>query len=590
MRTFFKIFFACLLALFVGGFITFLVLAGIIGSLANQEDTPTLSANTILHIDLSKPVTDQGKEMDFDFLNLSSDAVLSLQDVVNAIEHAATDTAVKAIYLKGRYSSLGLAGTQEVKMALATFKDSGKPIVAFAEFMTLRAYEVCHLATHLYLQPGGMFEWAGYNLELMFFKKALDKLAIKPEIFYAGQFKSATEPFRLTKMTDANRLQLTAFLNSMYGQMLSSVQKNRGVDSATLVQLANQLKARTAEQALAQGLIDGTLYDNEVKDTLKALAGTNRKGDLNLMDIADYKKTISKSSSGDKIALVYAVGDIMDGDIDEEEVISGDRYRALLRRLRTDDRIKAVVLRVNSPGGSALASETIWKELQLLKAEKPLVVSMGDYAASGGYYMSAIADTIFATPNTITGSIGVFSMYFDAQRMLNDKLGLTFDGVSTGQYADFGNVARPMSAFEKTVAQAEVDTIYTLFKKRVADGRKMRLTQVDSVAQGRIWSGTEALQVGLVDKLGNLNDAIACAARMAGSDKYYVRTYPKVLTLLDKLMEKKDPNTADLQMAKKVLGPGYFGWLQAFTGLKRMANTPQAKLPLQLKVVQPFEP
>jgi protease-4 len=577
MRNFFKIFFASLLAIFVTLILLIVTLVFLINAAAS-DDAPLVKDKTVLYIDISKPVEEQGGGIEFNFPDFNADPTPGIRDYILAVEHAATDTSVKAIYLMGRGNAMGFAASQEFGKALDVFRESGKPIFASGAVMSQRAYEITHRASHLFLQPGGIFEWTGYNIELMFFKNALDKLAIEPEIFYAGQFKGATEPYRVTKMSDANRLQYQVFLEGIYGQFLQSVASHRGLDSNQLVQLANQLAISSPDQALQAGLIDGVLYEDEVRDSLRSLIGIKKGNDIPFMDIAKYSETVPKTGSGDRIALVYADGAIVDGKGETGEV-AADAFRAFLSEIRNDEKIKAVVLRINSPGGSAIASELIWRELSLIQKEKPLVVSMGEYAASGGYYIATMADSIFAMPNTLTGSIGVFSVYFNAKQLLNEKLGLTFDGVRTTEYADFGTATRPMSAFEKQVAQRDVDTTYALFKSRVVAGRKLAPAKVDSIAQGRVWTGTDALQIGLIDRIGSLEDAIACAGRMAKAEKYTLRTYPEVKSIFERLMDNSDPNTTEMKLVEKHMGTAATGWVKEIRQISKMANQTQMRMP-----------
>jgi protease IV len=582
MNTFFKVFFACLLAIVVVVFLGFFILIGI-GASFSKTDKPVVKGKTVLFLDLSQPIAEQGREDDFSFGSFNLESTPGLHDMIAAIKHGIGDSSVKALYLLSRGNGMGMAASQELGAAIDSFKASGKPVVAFADIMPQRAYEIAHRGSHIFVQPGGAFEWVGMHAELLFFKNLLDRLYVKPEVFYAGQFKSATEPFRMTKMSDANRLQLQSFLNALQQASYSSIAKHRGIDAAKLNNLANTLAVRTAEQAAAAGLISGVLYDDQVRDTLRELAGLKKDENIPFMTLTDYRKATKKAGTGERIAVVYADGDIVDGK-GEDNNIGSANFRSFLSKLRSDSKVKAVVLRINSPGGSAIASEFIWRELKLIQAEKPLVVSMGNYAASGGYYMAAAADSIFAMPGTLTGSIGVFSLTFDAQKMFNDKLGLNFDGVGTNTYSDNGSITRPMTAFEKQVAQNDVDSIYRLFKQRVMDGRQLSSAQVDSIAQGRIWSGGDALGIRLVDYAGGLDAAIACAARMAKLEKYSLREYPRQRSLMDKLFgDKEDPNTTQVRLLSKQLTPQHAAWLKEYHHLTRMNRHPQARLPFLIQ-------
>jgi len=584
MNTFFKVFFGCLLAIVVAGFLAIMIIIGMAASLTASEK-PVVQDKSILYIDLSQPVVEQGREEDLNLNTFSLDKIAGLHDMIEAVRYAIGDSSIKALYLLARGNSMGMAASQEFGAMVDSFRASGKPVVAYADIMPQRAYEIAHRASHVYAQPGGAVEWVGYHVEVMFFKNLLDKLEVKPEIFYAGQFKSATEPFRLTKMSDANRLQYNEFLHSIYSNTIRSISRHRNLDSASLATWANTLAISTSEQALAHGMLDRVLYEDQVRDTLRKLSGIKMADDLRLIKIADYIEAFKEVGSGDRIAVVYADGNIIGGTSSDGNEIASDDFRALLAKLRRDDKVKAVVMRINSPGGSAIASEIIWRELELIKKVKPFVVSMGDYAASGGYYIACSADSIFAQPNTLTGSVGVFTIMVDAQKMLNNKLGITFDGVSTNTYSDYGNIARPMTDFEKKVTQRDVDTIYHVFKSRVVNGRKLSGAKVDSIAQGRVWSGTDALKIGLVDRMGGLQDAIDCAARMAKLKKYSTRPYPARPSLIDQIMgTKDDPNTVQSKLLSRQLAPEHAALLKEYRMLQTLANHPQARLPFVLQL------
>jgi protease-4 len=584
MNTFFKVFFGCLLAIVVAGFLGILILFGMAASLTTSVK-PVVQDKSILYIDLSQPVMEQGRDEEINLNTFSIDKIPGLHDMIGAVRHAIGDSSIKALYLLARGNSMGMAASQEFGAIIDSFRASGKPVVAYADIMPQRAYEIAHKASHIYAQPGGAVEWVGYHVEVMFFKNLLDKLELKPEIFYAGQFKSATEPFRLTKMSDANRLQYSAFLQSIYSSTLRSISRHRNIDSATLAGLANNLAISTAEQAYTHGMLDGVLYEDQVRDTLRKLSGIKMADDLRMIKISDYIEATKQTGTGDRIAVIYADGSIIGGSSPGGNDIASDDFRAMLAKLRRDDKVKAVVMRINSPGGSAIASEIIWRELELIKKEKPLVVSMGDYAASGGYYIACGADSIFAQPNTLTGSIGVFTIMVDAQKMLNNKLGITFDGVSTNTYSDYGNIARPMTGFEKSKTQRDVDTIYNIFKSRVTAGRKLSGAKVDSIAQGRVWSGSDALKIGLVDKMGGLQDAIDCAARMAKLKKYSTRSYPGRPSLIDQLLgTKDDPNTVQAKLISRQLLPEHATLIREYRMLQNLANHPQARLPFVLQL------
>ena len=379
---------------------------------------------------------------------------------------------------------------------------------------------------------------AGFSVEYTFFKKALDKLEIKPQIFYDGKFKSATEPFREEKMTPANKLQTETWIGDIYGDFLQRSAVSRSADSATLHDLANRYVLHDAESAVRHGLLDGAKYDDEVKSEIKQRLKLADDDKIQFITPGTYLESgiLNRKYSGSRIAVVYAEGEIVYGTGVEGQ-IGSDEYLALFRKLRYTNDVKAIVLRINSPGGSSLASEIIWREIELIrKSGKPVVVSMGDVAASGGYYIACNADSIFAQPNTITGSIGVFAVVPDFSAFMKNKLGVTFDGVKTATYADALTVTRPLTPVEKNIIQREVDKIYSDFKMRVADGRKKDTAYVDSIAQGRVWTGQRAVSLGLVDRLGNIQDAIASAATLAKTKEYMIREYPEPRSPFDAIL------------------------------------------------------
>ncbi|HSR39528.1 MAG TPA: signal peptide peptidase SppA [Phnomibacter sp.] len=579
MRSFLKIFFASLLALVI--FFLILLAAGVgLVSSAVSEEKPEIKARTVLVIDLNRPIMEQRVEEGFGLLEGQTPSLNGLYDIERALDAAATDTAVKGVYLIGGNNPNGFATSQELRHSLKQFKNSGKFIVAFANDMNQRAYEVVSISDEIYLNPVGGMSWQGYSYQLAFFKATLDKLEVKPEIFYAGQFKSATEPFRYTKMSDPNREQMTAFVESLYQQFLLNTSKDRGIDTARLRMLATELRMHNASDGVREKLVDDAQYDDEVKSKIARRIGAPGIDKINFMTIGDYIKAYHKPErKKDLIAVIYAQGDIVDGN-STDGMIGGDGFRQLVRKARLDKNVKAVVLRVNSPGGSAVASEVIHRELSLLQKEKPLVVSMGDYAASGGYYISCGADSIFAQPNTLTGSIGVFAMLFDVSKMMSNKLGITFDEVNTAPSATLGSPFRPLTDKERKYLQEDVDSIYATFKARVAVVRQLKPEMVDSIAQGRIWSGTAAVKNGLVDRLGGMQDAVACAARLAKLKEYSLKEWPVVEPFFEKLFGKKKDE--QIQMAwhvKQQMGPTFYYLWKQMEQLRQMQGRVQMRLP-----------
>ena len=578
MRSFFKIFFASLLALIIFSLLGVFFLITLAGSLT-AKDRPRVEAKSVLVLDLGQHYAEQEKQNPLSVISSEQRNVPGLYDVLRLINRAKTDKNISDIYIIGNNNPNGFAASEELRNALKDFKSSNKFILAHGDVITQKAYGVASIADKIYVSPQGYLEWSGYNVDYAFVKGTLQKLEIEPQIFYAGKFKSATEPFRADQMTPENELQTSVWLNDLYSDFLLKTAEVRKIDTATLHQLANDAKIQNATDAANYKLVDGVKYDDQVKDEIKSKLGVDKYERLNFITINSYFAAVDVSKgNGEKIALIYAEGDIMDGKSDEG--ISAEHYRTLIRKARLDRTIKAIVFRVNSGGGSSMASETIWRELSLAKQEKPVVVSFGDIAASGGYYISCAADSIFAQPTTITGSIGVFGIIPNMQAFFKNKLGVTFDGVKTAPYADAGNIYRPMNEKEKQLVQANVNMIYAQFKQRVADGRKRDTAYIDSIAQGRVWTGLRAKEIGLIDRFGGIDDAIQSAAAMAKLKEYRIREYPEPKNIFDQLFGKADPmNYADKM--KSELGEENYKIYQEMKRVKEMSNTVQARLPFQ---------
>ena len=576
MRSFFKMFLASFLALFLFCVIGFFIMMALFAALASKEEAK-IPKNAILTINLAQPLPERLQKNPLGSLIGEDDEIPGLYDAVRLIRKAKKDNNIAGILIKADGNGNGFANSDELRDAILDFRESKKFVIAHGDVMTQGAYYLASAAEKVYVNPVGVMDWRGLNAELAFVKGTLDKLKIEPQIFYAGKFKSATEPFRKTEMTPENELQTQEWLGDLYRYMLVKISETRNIDTATLHRLANTAAIQTPQDALNNKLIDGVKYDDEIKDELKQRLKIGKNDKLHMVPLDKYAETGGWRQSGkDRIALVYAEGDIIDGKGDKQ-LIGSEDYVKLLRKVRLDENIKAIVFRINSGGGSALASENIWREISLAKKVKPVIVSFGDVAASGGYYIAAAADSIFASPNTITGSIGVFGIVPNMQGFFNDKLGVTFDGVKTAEYADAATVTRPLTEQEKKFVQQTVDNIYSQFKQRVAEGRKRDTAYIDSIAQGRVWSGEDALRLGLVDKLGGLEDAIAAAARMAKLDKYRLREYPEVGNWMDELFEKK--NVDPVVKMKQELGDENFKVYQELVRVKRMVGTTQARLP-----------
>ncbi len=585
MRSFLKIFLAALVALIVFAIAFILVIAGVIGSATSSSKVP-IAANGVLVLDLSQSFAEQAKDNPLNnlFDNPNGD-VPGLYDVVRMIRYAKSDSSIKGIYIKAGDNGNGYAASEELRQALIDFKKSKKFIIAYGSVIPERAYYVANVADKIYCNPVGGVEWNGFAIDLMFVKGLLDKLEIQPEIFYAGKFKSATEPLRATQMTDANRLQTTVWMNDIYSNLLMRTADARHTDTATLHQLANTGAVQTANDAVKYNLVDGLRYDDQVRSEMLKKLGKEEKDDINFIPFGKYAKAVDYQKNGDggKIDIIYAQGDIVDGKGDKDEIGSDD-YIKLIRKARLDNDVDAIVFRVNSPGGSAMASEAIWREITLAKKQKPVVVSMGDYAASGGYYISCAADSVFADETTITGSIGVFSVLANLKDFFNDKLGITFDGVKTATYADLGSMSRPLTDQEKRFVQASVDSIYQTFTSRVADGRKRDTVYIDSIAQGRVWIGKRAIGVGLVDRTGSLQDAVDCAASMAKLKDYKTREYPEQKSWLEELTDQSFMSQSKEDALVKEIGQQHYDIFIKAKQFSTIVNIPQARLPFEMRM------
>lgn len=584
MRGFLKSFLAALVALIVFTLVAVFILAGIVGGLLSPSK-PDVGSKAVLVLDLSQNFKEQPQ--DNPLSSLGSDDqydIPGLYEVVRLIDHAKQDSAIKGIYIKCNANPNGFASNEEIRAALADFKKSGKFIYAYGDMITQKSYYVANLSDKIYCNPKGDLEWKGFASQMLFLKGSLQKLEIEPQIFYAGKFKSATEPLREEHMTDANRLQLTELLGDFYNRFLLTTAQARGLDTSVLRKCVNEQLIRRSQDALDYKLIDGIKYDDEVKDELRKKLGVDKHSYLNFIGLGKYAKAVSYKKTGkDKIALIYAEGDVVDGKGEREE-IGSDTYRWLIRKARFDKDIKAIVLRVNSGGGSSLASENIWRELTLARKEKPVVVSFGDVAASGAYYLSCNADSIFAMPGTITGSIGVFAVIPNLQGFFRNKLGVTFDAVKTAQEADMLSIAKPLTPYEKQYIQSEIDTIYHDFKTRVSDGRHKTMEFIDSIAQGRVWSGTLGLNIGLVDRIGTLQQAIDCAARMANTTDYRLVESPEPKSFIDRLLGKYSKSAGMKAAVKEEIGEeGYRTYIQ-LKRVRSMIGISETKLPFDLDI------
>lgn len=528
-----KTFLACLLAIVVGSivsfFFTLLVVAGIISSISFfAEESYSVSPRSVLMIDLSEPIVEHSSSNlldNFDLQKFTIKKTVSIYDAVALIDAAASDARIKGIYIKVTPQvAASSSALYELREALVRFRSNSleKFVITYGDTYSQGALYLSSVADKIYVNPMGGVEWSGMAATATFFKGTLDKLGVEPEIIRHGKFKSAVEPFMLTKLSDENRLQLESMVGSMWGYFVGEIASARSLSADTLQMLASELRISTAQDAMRAGLVDSVIYRDRLIENLKVLCDGVEP---DLVTLNEYRRSGVNINgdvmSHDEVAVIYATGDIVDvGDANTQ--IVGNDLAATIRSVRQDDAVKAIVLRVNSPGGSALASEVVRHEVEMARAAKPLVVSMGDYAASGGYWISVPADEIVATPTTLTGSIGVFGLMFNVEKGAREKLGVTFDVVKTNPSADMGSITRPLTALERRTIQNSVDTIYNRFVINVVRGRQMSAESVDSLGGGRVWSGLQAKENGLVNSIGGLSDAIILAGEKAGVEKYRV--------------------------------------------------------------------
>jgi protease IV len=566
-------------------FIFFIVVSVVSGG----KDEVEVQSNSVLHLSLDAMIKERGQSENQGLAGaLGGEApALGLDHFIDDIKRAATDDHISGIFIEMK----GIAGAPssmvDVRRALEEFRASGKWIVAYAEDFAQGGYYISSVANEVYMYPQGSMDWRGINAEVMFFKKLLDKLEIEAQVIRGpnNKFKSAVEPYIYDRMSDANRAQMESFISDVWNVMLDDISNSRQVNVATLNALADSLVLVDPKKTVENRIIDGLKYRDEVMSIIKGklgMASDAKDEDIHLIDMADYHNAAEEANDKDhRVAVVYAVGAIESGEGDDE-TIGSDRIAAALKEARLNDKVKAIVLRVNSPGGSALASDVIWRETMLIKQSgKPFYVSMGDYAASGGYYISCGADKIYANPNTITGSIGVFGILPNMQKFLENKVGLTFDRFETNPHADITSATKPLDATEMRAMQSMVTQIYDDFIGKVATGRNMNIADVDSIGQGRVWSGMDAQKIGLVDEMGNLEDCIKAVATQAGLTDYSVEKLPTLIDPFQKLVEELT-GQKQAQIMERVFGPD-FKMLQNAQQFINM-NGVQARLPFIMEI------
>lgn len=578
MKSFLKHVFATIVGLFIFSIIWVILFFAIVGVAMSGSGAVTVKDNTVFELNLKGVLVERSEE---DFMNSlmtelnNAPTQIALDKIMEGIDKAATNDKIKGIYIKVDNFSASFASLQEIYGGLKKFKETGKFIVVYSDYYGNGSYYLSSIADKVYMNPQGTLALTGINISSMFFKGLLDKVGIEMQIFKVGTFKSAVEPFTQTSMSEANRLQLNTYINSIWSEVIDIVAKNRGITSDDINQYANSGGFLGEAQATVnQKFIDSLVYQSDMKTVLESLAGEGYNT-LELKDMSLVAKTEKRSKN--RIAVVYAIGGIDDGS---KSGIDSEKISKELLKLADDDKIKAVVLRVNSPGGSAFGSEQIWHSVGVVKAKKPLVVSMGDYAASGGYYISCQADRIFAQPTTLTGSIGIFGIFPNTKGLV-DKIGLKFDNVKTNKFSNFGDMYRPMTDEEKAILQKYIEQGYNLFTKRCADGRGLSQDSIKAIAEGRIYSGIDALSLGLVDELGGLNEAIAFAAQKANLDSYSIKQYPATKTMMEQLTEAFSGSVQE-RFIKLQLGENY----QIFEAIKKAQQTSyiQALMPYTIIV------
>ena len=585
MKDFIKFTFASVLGVVLAGIIfTILGIVTMVGMVASSDTETMVEENSIFVLDLEGTLSERVQDNPFQAMMGEEYQAYGLDDILASIQKAKNNENIKGIYLQTAFLETSFASLEEIRHALQDFKESGKFVVAYADQYTQEMYYLASVADKVIVNPQGSISWHGLASQPIFFKDLLKKVGIEMQIFKVGTYKSAVEPFIATEMSDANREQVTAFLGSIWGRLLEDVSASRNIPVETLNKYADEMMdLQPAETYLANGLADTLMYKDGVLDYLREISG--RESDeslrtLSLEDMKNVKRNVPLDKSGNIIAVYYAFGGI-DDTTSPEEGIDSEKVIKDLRKLREDETVKAVVFRVNSPGGSAYGSEQVWREVVLLKEKKPVIVSMGDYAASGGYYISCAADYIVADPTTLTGSIGIFGMFPNMEELLTDKLGLDFDMVKTNKFADMGTLARPFNSDERAAMQNYINNGYKLFVKRCADGRGMSVEAIEKIAEGRVWTGATAKELGLVDELGGLDKAIEIAAQKAEVEAYSLLTYPAMDDFFSTLMDTGKEHYIEGKLVE-TLGEAYpsIKFIQNVKDMDRI----QARMPFDLRI------
>lgn len=580
---FLKTFLASCLGTLVTLIVLLVLMIGILIGMSGDEEI-IVKDNSVLQLNLDAQITEQQIDDPFEGLPFGSSVpTIGLLQLKQTIKNAKSDSKIKGIFLNVTYPMTGFSSIEEIRQSLIDFRKDGKWVIAYSEVMSEQAYYLASAADKIYLSPEGEVEFNGLAIEMIFFKKMFEKLEIKPEVFRVGEFKSAVEPFLLEKMSAENRLQLTEMIHSIYGHVLTGISESRNVPKEKLKEISDKMLVRNAKLSVEHGLVDSLLYYDQVLTDLRSRLSIDETAKVNFIKYNKYRKSIPETygTSENEIAVIVADGTIYSGRADEG-VVGSDTFTEEIRKARENKKVKAIVIRVNSPGGSFIASDMMWREITLTTKVKPVIASMSDYAASGGYYLSMGCDTIVAQPHTITGSIGIFSVLFDASGLMGNKIGITTDQVKTGEYGEMITVSRPLTDAEKNVWQTRTEEIYETFTGKAAEGRNRSKEEIKKVSSGRVWTGEQAKGKGLVDVLGGYDDAIKIAAERAGiEDSYRVKLYPRIKNFYEQLVEGLQEN-AKTNALKVEMGQ-YYPLYQQWQHVKSY-NGVQARMPFEFRI------
>jgi protease IV len=587
MKQFFKFMFASMLGTLLVFLIPIIMMVGMIGIISSigTEKIFEVTENTVLHLKLDSEIVDRSSDNpfeSFDFFSGKPQAAIGLNNALKNIKKATSDEKIKGIFLDLSSINAGWATTAEIREALLKFKESGKFIISYGEYYTQKAYYLASAADQVYLNPVGALDFSGINATSIFFKNLLAKIGVEAQIIRHGDYKSAGEPFYLEKMSDANREQMQSIISSMWNNVTNDISKSRNLSVNHLNNVANGLLTRNAKLALDNSMIDGIKHRDEVLSIIKEKLELKEEDKINFATFSQYNnapmpKDLLNVGAKDYVAVIYGMGNIISGE-GSDYTMGSDRIAAAIREARLDDKVKAIVFRINSGGGSALASDVMLREIKLAAEVKPVVASFGDVAASGGYYVACAANKIFASPSTITGSIGVFGMIPNMKEFFNDKLGITFDNVKTNELSDFGATNRPLTAIEREIIIESIEEIYETFITHVSEGRNLPKETVDNIGRGRVWTGSEAKNIGLIDDFGGLNFAIEQAAALAELEKYRIVEYPTKKTFIEMLMT--DFGGVKEMFIKKQLGENYIFYKQ-LQSIKESTGI-QARMPFEM--------